>query len=286
MCLEGLMKTKQWLQSNNVTGECENIQQTIKGRCNICGRQTTFSFTDPLLCRESLFCSFCNTNSRYRSVARGILRAVNELTGLQAQSLAELRRLRPAKSLSFYDTQLPFYHVGCAYPIPELLRRCRWIDLHLSSYREHYALGLQLAPHITNQNLERLTFPDDHFDVVITSDVMEHVRLDFEAHQEIARVLKPGGVYLFTVPHYRHGRETIVRVAVVDPLDSSKDQFLMEKEYHGDANSAGHTALSYRVFGTELDDLLTELGFIVDYTSQDFPETGIMNTELFYCRLL
>ncbi len=146
-------------------------------------------------------------------------------------------------------------------------------------------MGLQLAPNTTNQNLEKLTFPDNHFDIVITSDVMEHVRLDCEAHREIVRVLKPGGVYLFTVPHYRHSRETIFRVAVVDPSDPSKDQFLMEKEYHGDVNSEDDAALSYRFYGTELDDALTQLGFTVEYTRQDFPEMGIMNTELFYCRL-
>ena len=283
--VEGLVKTKRWLLAENVADQDAHIQLALRGRCNVCGRKARFFFTDPLLYRESLFCSVCKTNSRYRSVARGILRAVNELAGLQAQSLAELRHSRPGKSLTVYDTQLPFYYSDCAYPIPDLLLRCRWINTYLSSYREHHALGLQLAPHTSNQNLEKLTFPDNHFDVVITSDVMEHVRLDFEAHREIARVLKPGGVYLFTVPHYRDARETVFRVAVNDPLDSSTDQFLMEKEYHGDANSADHTALSYRVYGTDLDHALTQLGFTVDYTRQDFPETGIMSTELFYCRL-
>jgi len=123
------------------------------------------------------------------------------------------------------------------------------------------------------------------FDLVITSDVMEHVRLDNEAHQEIRRVLKPGGVYLFTVPHFRHERNTMVRVEIVDPADPTKDQFVMEKEYHGDANSEDRRALSYRAYGTDLDDLLNELGFTVDYCIEDFPEIGIMNTELFFCRL-
>lgn len=270
---------------DSVTDQLEHIQQDLKGVCNICGEEAVFSCTDPLVYRESLFCSVCKASSRYRSVARGFLRAVNELTRLQAQSLEELRSFNPPEPLTVYDTQLPFYYSNCAYPIPDSLLRCEWIDLYLSSYRERDALGLQLSPHTTNQNLEKLTFPDNHFDVVITSDVMEHVRLDFEAHREIARVLKPGGVYLFTVPHYRHGRETIFRVAVVDPLDSSKDQFLMEKEYHGDTNSPSDAALAYRVYGTELDETLMQLGFTVDYTREDFPKTGIMNTELFYCRL-
>jgi SAM-dependent methyltransferase len=144
---------------------------------------------------------------------------------------------------------------------------------------------VKLREHTSNQNLEKLTFADNSFDIVITSDVMEHVRLDDRAHREIRRVLKSGGVYLFTVPHFRHLRETQRRVDVVDPSDPSKDVFLMEKEYHGDANAADGSALCYRAYGTELDDTLRALGFDVEYCKEDFPQIGIMNTELFYCRL-
>jgi hypothetical protein len=74
-------------------------------------------------------------------------------------------------------------------------------------------------------------------------------------------------------------------VAVVDPYDATKDIYLTEKEYHGDANSEGGGALSYRSYGTEIDRALDELGFTVEYSKEDIPETGIYNTELFFCRL-
>jgi len=270
---------------DNVTESIAHVPEDLRGICNICGQETQFVGSDPVLYREALLCSVCNSNSRYRSIARGLLRAIHELNNIQAQSLADLGSFQPGASLTIYDTQLPFYWTPLAYPIPDMLIGSGWVDLHLSKYRQNDPLGLELAPYTTNQNLEKLTFPDNYFDVVITSDVMEHVRLDFEAHKEIARVLKPGGVYLFTVPHFRHIRETIVRVSVVDADDPSKDQFLMEKEYHGDTNSPDDAALSYRSYGTDLDEALTALGFSVEYTRQDFPEMGIMNTELFYCRL-
>jgi SAM-dependent methyltransferase len=172
-----------------------------------------------------------------------------------------------------------------AYPIPDLLSKCKWIKVQKSIYRPKEPWGMELAPHVTNQNLEELTFPDNTFDIVITSDVMEHVRLDDRAHQEIRRVLIPGGIYIFTVPHSRSRHETLVRVTVTDPSDLAKDQFLTEKEYHGDANSEVDRALSYRTYGTDLDEALQRLGFAVDYSCQDLPELGIMATELFYCRL-
>lgn len=256
------------------------------GLCNVCGRETTFYYSDPALYRESLVCRECGTTSRYRSIARGILRAIRELLGAEAASIADLAKMDAKRTLKIYDTQASFYFDAGAYPIPDLLARCKWLDVRTSLYRPQQRLGKMLGPKSTNQNLEALTFPDNSFDIVVTSDVIEHVRLDYRAHQEIRRVLKPGGVYLFTVPHFRDRRDTFNRVAVMDPADPAKDMFLTEKEYHGDANADDGRALSYRAYGTDLDETLQRLGFTVDYGKTDFPLAGIMNTELFFCRLV
>jgi SAM-dependent methyltransferase len=45
-----------------------------------------------------------------------------------------------------------------------------------------------------------LPFPDDCFDKVITSEVLEHIPNDVAALSELVRVLKPGGVLAATVP--------------------------------------------------------------------------------------
>ncbi len=215
--------------------------------------------------------------------------AIKELKGIEAESIRDLMKsysnLSYSRHLKIYDTQMPFYGFYRAYSIPDMLSECKWIDVQMSLFRPEKKLGLKLGSNTSNQNLEQLTFSDNSFDIVITSDVMEHVRLDDRAHQEIRRVLKPGGVYLFTVPHFRVKSESLIRVAVNDPLDPSKDQFLMHKEYHGDANSSDHKALSFRAYGTELDTYLRSLGFTVEYSKSDFPETAILNTELFFCRL-
>jgi GT2 family glycosyltransferase/glycosyltransferase involved in cell wall biosynthesis/SAM-dependent methyltransferase len=254
------------------------------GVCNICGEATRFSCDDPALARESLTCAHCLATSRYRSIARGLLEAFRRLAGVEAKSLAALPRNGVGRRVSVYDTQTPFSTGASAYPIPDLLAKCPWIDLHLSTLRPGAEPGQALGERTTNQDLERLTFPDASFDVVVTSDVMEHVRLEDRAHREIRRVLRPGGVYLFTVPHFRD-RETITRVQIVDPEDPSRDRHLMEPEYHGNANSEDGRALAYRAYGIDLDRRLRELGFTVEYTRQDFPENGIRNTELFFCRL-
>ena len=251
----------------------------------MCGGQTRFFYQDAALYRESLYCARCLTTSRYRSIARGVLRAIGELAGIRAASLRALAASRSHTALRVYDTQAAFYVDTCAYPIPDLLNACEWIEAEASLFRPDRPLGSRLHRRVTNQNLEALTFADASFDIVMTSDVMEHVRLDVRAHREIRRILRPGGVYLFTVPHVRDRRATDHRVAVVDPADPGKDIDMKEREYHGDANAVEGRALSYRAYGTDLDELLEGLGFVVEYDKADVAEAGILNTELFYCRL-
>ncbi len=47
-----------------------------------------------------------------------------------------------------------------------------------------------------------LPFPDDHFDHVIASEILEHLREDEKAMHELVRVVKPGGRVVVTVPSY------------------------------------------------------------------------------------
>jgi SAM-dependent methyltransferase len=75
------------------------------------------------------------------------------------------------------------------------------------------------------EDLEALPHPDASFDLVITQDVLEHVQRPALAFAEIARVLRPGGAHVFTVPVLR-GTETVARVG------ESGDQ-LLPPLYHG-----------------------------------------------------
>ena len=45
-----------------------------------------------------------------------------------------------------------------------------------------------------------LSFPDNHFDLIISSEVIEHVGKPAQMIAEIGRVLKPGGLALMTYP--------------------------------------------------------------------------------------
>lgn len=49
---------------------------------------------------------------------------------------------------------------------------------------------------------EKLDFPNDSFDCVITMDVLEHIENERPVLDELVRVLKPGGICVVTVPMY------------------------------------------------------------------------------------
>ena len=257
----------------------------VEGYCNVCGQASRFFYQEPVLYREQLSCEHCRSTSRYRSIARGLLQAIKETTGVDVTAVSQLPHTGVCRSIHIYDTQPPFHYEPCAYSIPDYLRQCDWIELSLSAYKPDLPLGSALADGVTNQNLERLTYPDGYFDIVVTSDVMEHVRLDGLAHAEIARVLRPGGIYLFTVPHNWEWGKNQIRVNVKDPDRPETDVHLLEPEYHGDANSGDGTGvLAYRAYGKELENQLTDVGLRLLYEKNDLTDRAILNTELFYCR--
>ncbi len=83
---------------------------------------------------------------------------------------------------------------------------------------------------IRNEDLENQTFKDNTFDLVITSDVMEHIYEPDKAFKEIHRTLKPGGAHIFSVPIINKHKKT-QRWAKKD--HDGEPIFLFEPEWHG-----------------------------------------------------
>jgi SAM-dependent methyltransferase len=66
----------------------------------------------------------------------------------------------------------------------------------------------QKSAAVTCGNGEQLPFPPDHFDLILSHEVIEHVGDDRAAMREIFRVLKPGGRLVLFCPNRGYPFET------------------------------------------------------------------------------
>jgi SAM-dependent methyltransferase len=102
-----------------------------------------------------------------------------------------------------------------------------------SFYSSSVTLGTVLPNGIRCEDITRLTFPDSSLDIIVSSDVLEHVPDLHLAFQETYRVLRPGGSHVFTVPPNLKTRK---RAEIID----GQVNHLVEPEYHSDPlNPAG-----------------------------------------------
>jgi SAM-dependent methyltransferase len=87
-----------------------------------------------------------------------------------------------------------------------------------------------MGPHgFRCEDLEKLSFTNESFDLVITQDVMEHILNPARAFVEIARTLKRNGAHIFTVPLVNKSRSSEVRAQ----RDLDGIVHLKSPEYHG-----------------------------------------------------
>jgi SAM-dependent methyltransferase len=58
----------------------------------------------------------------------------------------------------------------------------------------------------------KIPYENDRFDVVFCDNVLEHLDDPLQVFREVARVLKPGGIFLFKTPNKWHYMPTIARL--------------------------------------------------------------------------
>ncbi len=110
---------------------------------------------------------------------------------------------------------------------------------------------------VRHESLERLGYPDACIDLLIHSDVLEHVPEPERALAESHRVLAPGGTMLLTVPFFASRDENFRRAI---RREDGTVQHLVEPEMHGDPlNPEG--VLAYHHFGWQLLDQMRNAGF-------------------------
>jgi SAM-dependent methyltransferase len=211
--------------------------------CPVCGGiALATGFSENL--RETGRCRGCGSTNRNRQMALVACRAAGELTGAPVRDLAALR----ATALAVYNTEAQ----GALHD-------------HLAAmpgYRCSEYLGPGHEPGevvggTVHEDLVDLSYADATLDLVLSSDVLEHVPDPYRAHREIQRVLRRGGRHVFTVPFHQHAHLDDVRARTGE---NGAPELLADAIYHDDPVRPDGV-LVYTIFGLEMLVRLAELGF-------------------------
>lgn len=233
--------------------------------CNICGK---FSLTwisrreithPESQLRESIICTKCGASNRNRQIAFVICQSPN--SRVRYSSLSDFARNEHV-SVYITEAERPIHHtlkrMGSNYVCSEFMS-------------DQYPSG-KIVDGIIHQDLRGTSFSDESFDLVISSDVLEHVPDPWKAFCEIYRILKPGGRHVFTIPFYQD-RASGERRAYLNDLGEN----VHEKEpiYHIDPLRP-EGALVYTIFSIDVLAKLEDLGFRTSLYKVYNPFRGIL----------
>jgi GT2 family glycosyltransferase/2-polyprenyl-3-methyl-5-hydroxy-6-metoxy-1,4-benzoquinol methylase len=187
--------------------------------------------------RERCECTGCGMNSRQRVIAA------------RAKSLVQQRSSAGARTDVYLTEQVTAIFARLSATLPQ------------ASWTGSEYLGPDVAPGsvvrgIRHEDVERLSFAEGSFDLIVSNDVLEHVNRPELALAEMRRVLRPGGLLLLTAPFHvdldRHRRRAeITESGLVHHLPA---------EYHGNPVSEDGS-LVFVDFGWELLEQMRDLGY-------------------------
>jgi len=188
---------------------------------------------------------------------RGIASVLLSLYGGDVDSFAKLVEQEGFRQLDVAEINT----IGSMGSLHAFLRRLP--RLAFSEYRSPEHLG-EVISEARNEDICQLTYPDESFDLVLSSDTLEHVP-DFRvALTETRRVLRPGGRHVFTVPIVADRTTTSARAQIGD---DGQPVHLLPPIYHGRGRGlygyipVGNDLLTFTEFGRDLIDFIRDAGF-------------------------
>jgi Methyltransferase domain len=129
---------------------------------------------------------------------------------------------------------------------------------------------------ILHQDLQRLTFDDDSFDLIVSNEVFEHVPDLDKALAECSRVLSAEGVLAATFP-FASKREIGIRKA---SYENGEIKYLTEPEYHGNPMNPSGGSLVFEIPGWDLVGRATKAGFAdAQFTFVSSPRHGVIGAD-------
>jgi SAM-dependent methyltransferase len=242
--------TAGWVGIDKTAGPL--ARDRFEGVCPVCGCRGVFVCNERSF-REGYLCSTCRSSLRSQGQADALLRLYSMNGSSSLSALVE----EPAFAA------LRIWEPGLAGPLRKHLRR---LPGYVQTAYEPDVAGGDYVDGLRCEDLMALTFPDDSFDLIITSDILEHVRRPYAAFRELHRVLSPGGRHVFSIPlHHPLPSTTVERV----DTSGDVDRHLAEPHFH--YGPGGSTHLVYNDFGQDLLDRLDRIGFETTVLHLDRP---------------
>ncbi len=232
------------------------ISHALPIHCTICGSLTIARVTNDNF-RENVYCLACHSFNRQRQLALVFLNAIAN------------RRIKTLKEITAID-YLSLFNTETGGVLHNFLSQMKGYVCS-EYFGSEYASG-EYIDNRMHQDLMSLSFPDNQFDIVITTDVMEHVKDPYIAQKEIYRILKPGGRHIFTVPFYQ--------TEILDETRAAQNQngetvYNMEPIYHVDPLRQ-EGILVYNIFSIEMLVKLSKIGFRTNMHHLYRPTNGII----------
>ena len=213
------------------------------------------------------YCAICEqavdflTNTDFGRVDSSGEVVINWREQLLCPNCHMFNRVRAALQLSIQDFGLSTDHD--IYATEQFGVVYRWMRGHFNHvtgseylYPEKHSGFRRFG--INHQDVHSLSMPSASLDFILSFDVLEHVPNHVAAFDSFARVLRPGGRLVMTVPFNINARSTLVRAKMHD--DGTIEHFL-PIEIHGNPLDPANGSLSFRQFGWDTLDQLTEAGF-------------------------
>lgn len=234
-------RSKSSLEIEKTKSKTSILNDSYHGICEVCGHKTSFQYYGGSV-RESFICKHCKSSLRHRGIAKAI---IDEYSHNEVNCFAEL-------ALNNYFHNINIYEPGIIGPLRKYFKDFQ--NYKKSYYFEELELGV-INDGVENQDLQKLTFDNEKFDLIITADIFEHIRKPYDAFKEIHRVLKKGGKHIFSIPvQFPMPKETVYRI----DTSSDIDNYILPKKYHIAGN--GEKSIVYNEFGKDMLKRLKEIG--------------------------